>query len=167
MPVADQGLHHRRYTVVPRTLIFLRRGTQVLLIRGAAHKRLWADLYNGLGGHIEPGESALKAAQRELEEEAGLNCVNLYLSGVLNIDANTNQGVVVFIFSGDLEHGEPRPSPEGLPEWIEPDTLSTRPLVEDLYILLPRVLAQRESDQPFFAHSYYDADGKLHIEIDS
>ncbi len=72
MPASDQGVHNDRYQVIPRSLIFVRRGEQVLLLKGAAHKRLWANLYNGIGGHIERGEDALSAARRELAEESGL-----------------------------------------------------------------------------------------------
>ena len=49
MPANDQGVNLERYMLVPRTLIFLTRGDQVLLLKGAADKRLWAGLYN-VGG---------------------------------------------------------------------------------------------------------------------
>ena len=38
MPASDQGNLTERYHLVPRTLIFLTRGRQVLLIKGAPHK---------------------------------------------------------------------------------------------------------------------------------
>lgn len=70
MPASDQGVHLPRYKVIPRTLIFLVHGEEILLIRGAPTKRLWANRYNGLGGHVEHGEDPLSAAKRELREEA-------------------------------------------------------------------------------------------------
>ena len=66
MPSSDQGVTHDRYTLIPRTLIFLTRGERVLLLKGAPHKRLWANRYNGVGGHIERGEDVLTSARREL-----------------------------------------------------------------------------------------------------
>ena len=77
MPSADQMVLSDRYTIIPRTLIFLICGKNVLLLKGALNKRLWAGLYNGVGGHIERGEDILTAAQRELQEETGLEEVKL------------------------------------------------------------------------------------------
>lgn len=181
MPVSDQGLQHKRYQVVPRTLIFLQRGDQVLLLRGAPHKRLWANRYNGLGGHLERGEDILSAARRELREEAGVEASDLRLSGILIVDAEPDTGVAVFILTGELPQGEPRPSPEGDPsgvpeegpsgtpegelEWLPVAGLAELPLVEDLHILLPRALAQRPGDPPFFARSFYDEQGQLQVII--
>jgi len=68
-----QGLNTERYAVVPRVLIFpFSADGKVLLLSGAPHKRIWAGLWNGIGGHIEAGESVLTAARRELCEETGL-----------------------------------------------------------------------------------------------
>ena len=79
MPATDQGLNQDRYMLIPRTLIFLTRGDNILLIKGAVNKRLWANLYNGIGGHIESGEDILSAARRELTEETSLTSDNLGL----------------------------------------------------------------------------------------
>ena len=62
MNVSEQGTVEpagRRYHVIPRTLIFvtsrnpLTGAGEVLLLKGAPDKRLWANRYNGLGGHVE------------------------------------------------------------------------------------------------------------------
>ena len=50
--------------------IFARNAGEVLLIR---HKRL--DLWLPVGGELEPGETPLEAARRELREETGLEGV--------------------------------------------------------------------------------------------
>ena len=165
MPVTDQGSSVGRYTFVPRTLIFITRREQVLLIKGAPHKRLWAGFYNGIGGHVEKGEDILSSAQREVLEETGLKVSNLGLCGILTVDTTGDSGILIFILRGESPGGEPRSSPEGEVEWIDFKEVEHLPLVEDLPFLLPRVLSFRVGDPPFYALYSYDSEGRLIISF--
>jgi 8-oxo-dGTP diphosphatase len=162
MPASAQGADNNRYTIIPRTLIFVTRGSQILLLRGTPHKRLWANRYNGVGGHVEQGEDILSAARRELIEETGLQIDDLWLCGLMVVDTGNSPGVGVFILRGELNDPqvEVKPSSEGSLEWVPLDQLNQRPLLDDLNILLPRVLSQRRDLPPFSAKSFYDDNGR-------
>jgi len=162
MPLSDQGLTNDRYTFIPRTLIFLTRGDEILLIKGAPHKRLWANLYNGVGGHVERGEDLFSAARRELYEETGLRA-DLWLCGTIVIDTGDTPGIGIFVFRGRSPQGELCKSKEGNLEWIPLNQVFDLPLVEDLPTLLPRILATSQESAPFSGLYRYTPDGRLQI----
>jgi 8-oxo-dGTP diphosphatase len=165
MPRNDQGVRSDRYQIIPRTLIFVTRGEQVLLLKGAAHKRLWANLYNGIGGHIERGEDPLSAARRELSEEACLEVSSLALVGMVIADASESTGIGIFVYKGKYEGGEPVSSEEGQLEWVDVHELDRYPLVEDLRVILPRLLGMLSGDAPFSALYDYDEKDQLRIRF--
>ncbi len=165
MPKSDQGVFHDRYQVIPRTLIFVTRGDLVLLLKGAPTKKLWANRYNGVGGHIEKGEDVLSAAERELAEETGLETSGLWLCGTLIVDTGEMTGISIYILRGEYLKGDITASSEGEAQWKMKSELGDLPLVEDLHIILPKVMAMQPGDRPFFARSYYDEQDNLRIVV--
>jgi 8-oxo-dGTP diphosphatase len=126
---SDQGIQASagRYLVIPRVLTFLFNGSDVLLLKGAPTKRIWANRYNGVGGHIEAHEDVYTAALRETREETGLDLSHLDLRGIINIDAGhqddagARTGIMLFVFSGRSPSRQTRPSREGALEWVPLD----------------------------------------------
>jgi 8-oxo-dGTP diphosphatase len=165
MPLSDQGVSTQRYKLIPRTLIFLKRDDRVLLLKGAPHKHIWANLYNGVGGHIERGEDVLNAARRELKEETGLDAESLRLCGTITVDTGEDTGIGIFVLTGECRTGELIFTKEGIAEWVPITEIDRLPLVEDLTILLPHVLKMRSDDPPFAAHYIYDSNDRLLIKF--
>jgi 8-oxo-dGTP diphosphatase len=164
MPASDQGFSIDRYMLIPRVLIFVVRGTSVLLLKGASSKRLWPGKYNGVGGHLEPGEDVLSAARRELLEETGLTA-DLRLCGTIIMEAGENPGIGIYVFFGEHPQGQPGPSTEGRPEWIHFSEVPHLDAVEDLPVILERIQKMKPDDPPFSARSFYDEKGKITVRF--
>jgi len=165
MPASDQGLDKHRYSVIPRTLIFVFRDNEVLLIKGAENKKIWAGKYNGLGGHIEAGEDVLTSAERELAEEAGIIGMDLHCCGAVMCDVEEQHGIAVFLFRGEYGGQKLITSEEGNLHWVSMSSLRQLPLVEDLLVLLPKVW-QWKPDAPFLSGlNYYDEEGNLKTRL--
>lgn len=166
MGQADQKIIAGRYEVSPRTLCFITHDDDVLLLRRARAKRLWPDQYNGVGGHVRPDEDVHSAARREIREETGLAVSDLSLRGVINVPlAGSSKGILLFVFTAKAKDRGVRRSAEGTPEWVPLDDVDQLDLVEDLPILLPRVLSMDSDDPPFFALYTYDQDDRLVVDF--
>jgi 8-oxo-dGTP diphosphatase len=162
---AEQGTTVPRYMVVPRVLCFLQHEGAVLLLKGAPDKRIWADKYNGLGGHVEREEDPYQAARREIREEAGLEVEDLSLGGVVHVSLSSGPGVMMFVFTGVVPCRQVRSSAEGQLEWVAWERIPQLPVVADLPILLGRLHGRQDGAPPFFARSYYDEAGRLRLDF--
>lgn len=161
------NLFVNRYAVVPRTLVFLTHADDILLLKGAPTRRLYPNLYNGVGGHVERGEGILEAARREVREETGLELDNLQLRAVLHVDeVGKEQGVLVFVFMGESPIRAVVHSGEGELVWVSRSDLGRLPLVPDLRELLPRLLEMPNDDLPLFARSTEYPGGRMTIDFE-
>jgi len=171
MGIKEQGLEHsrHRFQVVPRTLVFVTHDNRVLLLKGAPTKKIWPNLFNGVGGHIEPGETPLAAAQRETREEVGLDRLSAWkMCGTVSIETDDPLlGILLFVFRAVSRDDRTRSSVEGEPHWVDWRTLPHHSLVPDLMHLLPRVLNSPDDALPFYARTLYDKSDRLQIVFDA
>ncbi|HVT69243.1 MAG TPA: 8-oxo-dGTP diphosphatase [Trebonia sp.] len=99
----------------------------------------------GLGGHVEPGESAAEAAVREVKEESGLRVQQAALTEAAHVTflfpahPSWDMDVVVFTCAG--WSGQPQESDEIRPQWFPVAALPFGRMWDDAPRWLPRVLA--------------------------
>jgi 8-oxo-dGTP diphosphatase len=146
-----------RWLVIPRTLCLITQGGDILLMKRGPQKRVFPNRYNGLGGHIERGESPAEGARREIREESGLEVENLTLRGVVNIDAGAATGIMLFVYTAQALSRDFVNSEEGTLEWVPLESASQKDLVEDLPLILPRLLGA----SPFAAQVRYDEHDRM------
>jgi 8-oxo-dGTP diphosphatase len=155
-----------RWLTIPRTLSFVLNENDVLLMKRASHKRVFPNQYNGLGGHIERDEDPLTGARREIKEESGLDVHDLRLRAVHNLDAGADTGIILFVYTAIsdsrnfIDDGK-----EGNLEWIAVDALKDFDLVEDLPIILPKILEMSETAPPYSVHVSYDENDDIQMQF--
>ncbi len=172
MAANDQGaVKDERWQVIPRTLCFVTYGEHLLLLKRAPHRRVFPNHYNGLGGHVERHEDPYRSAIREIHEESGLDVVNVQYRGTTHIDAGTEVGIMLFVFTAEATSQTVIDSEEGTLEWLHLPTLladiagrnTALLLVEDLPILLPRLYGEQRPEAPFFARVAYDEHDRFQL----
>jgi len=138
---------------------------RVLLVKGSSQKKLWPGLYNAIGGHIERGEDIMEAAYRELKEETGIFDVFLRVCGIITIDINEHAGVGLFLCKGTYIGEALTDSSEGKLFWKSINNLNGDELVEDLPVLLPRVVKHKPAAPLIIGKYYYNNQGNLIVSL--
>lgn len=152
-----------RWLTILRTLCFVTNGQDVLLMKRAAHKRIFPNRYNGVGGHIEHDEDPLTGARREILEETGLVVNDMRLRAVSNIDLGEAIGILLFIFTAISQSRNVTANAEGTLHWIPRQEVLKYDLVEDIPYILPRILAMQPTDAPLFLRITYDENDQLNL----
>ncbi len=164
MGAQDQGIVGGRWMVIPRTLGFIRQGDDVLLMKRAAHRRVFPGRYNGIGGHLERDEDPLSGMLREIQEETGLapdQVSRVALRGICHIDAGQEAGIILFVFTAVAASRQVKANEEGSLHWVPLSHVNSLPVADDLPILLPRLFGPKASQVPFFAHTHYDSHDQM------
>ncbi len=165
MSLDGQRLDPGRYAVVPRTISFIVRHREILLIKLPPNHSGWAGRYNGVGGHVEIGEDPLSAARREVLEETGLTVFDQKLCGVVTVDMGDSPGIGLYVFVGKSIEGNLNASSEGTSAWLPLDDLAGFQLVDDLEFLIPQALTAYSESTVFFAAYTYNSQGELQIAL--
>jgi 8-oxo-dGTP pyrophosphatase MutT (NUDIX family) len=120
---------------------FLVRAGRVLLGLSAPHRRIWPDVWDCIGGHLDAGETAEAALEREFVEEIGVRPTRYAALGDVPVDATE----VCRLYRIDAWlGGEPHLANDEHVElrWFTPDEASALPnLALDTYRTLFQQLA--------------------------
>ena len=149
---------HSRHTVIARTLIFITSGDDVLLLKRASDRKLWPGLYNGVGGHVEPGETVLDSAIRELREETGLSTItHLDLRGIITIETKRDApDILVFLYTGQTIAKKVIDSAEGTLHWMNWQEVPPEESVEDLPMLLYKIMTTSNTTIHYGRYTFSD-----------
>ncbi len=119
--------------------------------------------FNGLGGKMEREEDIHTCMEREIREEAGIECTDITLRGIINWTGfgPKSEDWLGFIFRIDSFEGTPfEKNHEGPLEWIDIDKMGDLPMWEGDTLYLPMVF----DDDPRMFHGYMAYEGDTPVD---
>jgi 8-oxo-dGTP diphosphatase len=142
-------------------LCFVRENNRLLLI----HKKqgLGAGKINAPGGRIDPGESALQAAVREVKEEILVDVWELREAGQLFFQFTDGYGLHGTVFFASGHAGTPTETDEAKPFWCPIQELPYDRMWADDRHWLPLAL----SGVTFRAYFVFDGDRMVSMRIET
>ncbi len=123
---------------VRATLLFVWREGHLLMIR--KKRGLGAGKINGPGGKLDPGETPVQAAVREVMEEVGVTPHNPVERGRLRFEFVDGLKLQVHVFTAPDCTGTLTETDEALPLWIPADAIPYGEMWADDEVWLPRML---------------------------
>jgi 8-oxo-dGTP diphosphatase len=135
------------------TLCFLTRGDDILMLLRDNPPN--AGLWNGVGGHIDHGETPLESCLREVHEETGYRVQQAHFGGVLTWDGFEVPPGGLYIFIAAAPPGDPAPiENEGRLAWKTRRWVCSAPeVVSNIHHFLPPILGGEPPRHYYFNYS--------------
>lgn len=105
-------------------------GKYLMLHRIKKENDMNKDKWIGIGGKVEPFETAFECIKREAFEETGLTLENPQLRGIVYFHSTIWSSERMFLYTCDKFSGHIKECDEGVLEWIEKDKITSLPLWE-------------------------------------
>ncbi len=137
------------------TLLFVVRDDRILLIR--KKRGLGAGKINGPGGRLEPGETPMRGAIREVQEEVCVTAGGIRWHGELEFQFVDGYSIHVQVFRASDFTGSPTETAEATPVWFEIDRIPYDEMWADNVLWLPMLLQGKR----FFGRFIFDGDAML------
>ncbi|MBJ95332.1 MAG: NUDIX hydrolase [Rickettsiales bacterium] len=142
------------------TLLFVLDESKILLIR--KKRGLGAGKISAPGGRMEPGESPLQCALRELKEEVGVTAFEAAERGLHHFQFMDGYALKVHVFITRRWSGEPVETDEAIPLWFDVAALPYEEMWEDDRLWMPHLLAGRS----FVGWYLFDGDSMLQHRLE-
>lgn len=115
------------------------------------------DLWMGVGGHFEQGESPEECVLREVKEETGLTLISYKLCGIVSFSEG-NWFEYMFLYSADKFEGELTDCSEGDLLWVDKDKAINELISWEGDKIFLRLMQQ---EYPFFSLKLHYENRKL------
>ena len=146
--------------VMPFTLIYLKSGARVLLLKRSREKEMQAGEWLGLGGKVEPGEDRVSSAIREFAEESGLTIKNPTLRGTFSWIGETTAGTLYLFVATEYAGNLLEETDEGVLGWHNISDLDElEGFAEHQKLFLPKIL--RDDDYFYCGMALFDAENMI------
>ena len=144
----------------PASLTFIIKDNKILLIR--KKRGLGAGKINGPGGRLEPGETMLQCAVREVQEELCITPLNPEFMGESLFQFTDEYSIHVHTYVAYDYEGTPTETDEAIPLWFDLDKIPYEEMWADDRIWLPYLL----KGQLFKGRYLFDSDTMLDYKVD-
>lgn len=121
------------------TLMFIRQDDRFLMIE--KKRGLGAGYFNAAGGRMEPGETPLECAVREIQEELCITPLDPAHAGTVMFQFTDGHSIHGEVFIATQFQGTPTETDEAVPIWFSIDEIPYHNMWADDPIWIPKLIA--------------------------